>query len=75
MLFDRARADVQFLGNFPIGAALHQEFQNLCVAARDFDVIEIDHAVPPSTRTHVKQVFRQSFATIAISASLIDSSA
>jgi len=61
MLFDRSRTDVQFLGNFPIAAPLHQKLQDLCITSRNLDFIEIHHDVP-SVRYYHKQVFRQSFA-------------
>ena len=63
MLFDGSRTDVQLFGNFPIAAPLHEKFQNLCVASRNLDFIEIHHTVP-SVRYYHKQVFRQSFALL-----------
>jgi hypothetical protein len=43
MLFDGARADAQFRRDFFIAAALNQQVENLPVAARDFDLIYIQH--------------------------------
>ena len=40
VLLDRARADSQFSGDLFVAAALHQQLQNILIAAGDLDVIE-----------------------------------
>jgi hypothetical protein len=43
VLFHSAGTDIEFCADFFIAAALHQQFQDLLIAARDFDVLEIQH--------------------------------
>jgi hypothetical protein len=43
VLFHGPGADIQLLGDFLVAASLHQEVENLFVAARNFDVAEIQH--------------------------------
>ncbi|SPE22646.1 hypothetical protein SBA2_1020005 [Acidobacteriia bacterium SbA2] len=43
MLFYGARADVELARNLFVAAALHQQVQDLLVAGRNFDLIQVDH--------------------------------
>jgi len=40
VLFDRARADVQFRGDFLVAATLYQQLEDFVVATSNFDLIE-----------------------------------
>lgn len=45
VLLDGAWADAEFGCDLFVAAALDQQLQNLLVAARDFDLIEVQHFV------------------------------
>jgi hypothetical protein len=43
VLFYSAGTDVELACNFLVAAALHEQVQDLLIAGRDFDLIEINH--------------------------------
>jgi hypothetical protein len=43
VLFDSARANAQLGGDLFVAATLDQQFQNLLIAACNFDLIQVDH--------------------------------
>jgi hypothetical protein len=69
VLLDGAGADIEFGGDFFVAAALYQKIEDLLIAARDFDLIEVEHdSLPTAVHIHYScvlgmHVFRQTFAT------------
>jgi hypothetical protein len=58
MLLDGARADIELARDFFIAAALNQQFQDLPVTGRHFDLIQIHHDNLPRFSRFVFFVFR-----------------
>jgi hypothetical protein len=48
MLFHRPWTDIQLTRDFFIAAALHEQMEYLLIAGGDFDLVQIDHLVPPT---------------------------
>jgi hypothetical protein len=61
-----ARADLQFGRDFLVAAAFDQQLQDVLIAARDFDLLQINHCFPPAANGRgqcaTKHLFRQTFA-------------
>jgi hypothetical protein len=47
VLLDGAGADLQFRRDVFVAAPLDQQLQHLLIAAGDFDLLQIDHVLPP----------------------------
>src|SRR6266568_5241813 len=70
VLLHGAWADVEFRRDFLIAAALHQQLQNVLIAARNLDLFQVQHAwllyrsvcLMLPNHHQGKHVFRQSFA-------------